>query len=90
MRQQEVPDVASVTQALKSRESNMIEWGSVSSKAIRKIGYDATSSRIFIDFEDSYPIYMFRGVSEPVFRDFIHSGSVGRYYHQYIKHWYQY
>lgn len=40
----------------------MTEWVSVSSKAIRKIGYDATSSRMFIDFEDSHPIYTFCGV----------------------------
>ncbi|MCB8888301.1 MULTISPECIES: KTSC domain-containing protein [Gammaproteobacteria] len=67
----------------------MIEWVSVSSKAIRKIGYDATSSRMFIDFEDSHPIYTFCGVPESVFHDFISSGSVGRYYHQYIKDRYQ-
>jgi hypothetical protein len=67
----------------------MIEWGSVSSKAIRKIGYDATSSRMFIDFEDSHSIYTLCGVPESVLRDFINSGSVGRYYHQYIKYRYQ-
>jgi hypothetical protein len=67
----------------------MIEWASVSSKAIRKIGYNATSPRMVIDFEDSHPIYTFCGVAESVLRDFINSGSVGGYYHQYIKYRYQ-
>lgn len=67
----------------------MTEWVSVSSSAIREIGYDASSSKMFIDFEDTHPIYTFCGVPEAVFRDFINSGSVGRYYHQYIKDRYQ-
>lgn len=67
----------------------MTEWISVNSRAIRKIGYDASSSSMFIDFEDSHPIYTFCGVPEAVFRDFINSASVGRYYHQYIKDRYQ-
>jgi hypothetical protein len=44
---------------------------------------------MFIDFEDSHAIYTFCGVAESVLRDFINSGSVGRYYHQYIKYRYQ-
>ncbi|WP_084645713.1 KTSC domain-containing protein [Marinimicrobium agarilyticum] len=67
----------------------MTEWVSVNSRAIRRVGYDASSARMFIDFEDSHPIYTFCGVSEAVFLDFINSGSVGRYYHQCIKDRYQ-
>lgn len=67
----------------------MTEWVSVSSKAIRKIGYVARSSRMYIDFEDSHPIYTFCDVPEAVFRDFINSDSIGRYYHQHIKDRYQ-
>lgn len=40
----------------------MIEWISVHSSAIRKIGYEVSSHRMFIDFEDSDPYYTFCGV----------------------------
>jgi hypothetical protein len=63
----------------------MIEWVNVRSSAIRKIGYDASTSRMYIDFEDSDPYYTFCRVPEHVFRAFINARSVGRYYHQYIK-----
>lgn len=63
----------------------MIEWISVSSTAIRKIGYDSTSSRMYIDFEDSDPYYTYCGVPQHVFKQFVSASSVGRYYHQYIK-----
>ena len=63
----------------------MIEWVNVSSTAIRKIGYDSSTSEMYIDFEDSDPYYTFCGVPETVFKDFVSSNSVGRYYHQYIK-----
>ena len=63
----------------------MTEWVSVSSTAIRRIGYEAESMRMYIDFEDSDPVYTFCRVPESVFREFIRARSVGRYYHQYIK-----
>lgn len=63
----------------------MIDWVSVRSSAIRKIGYDASTSLMYIDFEDSDPYYTFYRVPEYVFREFISARSVGRYYHQYIK-----
>ena len=63
----------------------MIDWVNVRSSAIRKIGYDASTSRMYIDFEDSDPYYTFCRVPEHVFREFINARSVGRYYHQYIK-----
>lgn len=63
----------------------MIDWVNVRSSAIRKIGYDASVSRMHIDFEDSHPYYTFCRVPEHVFREFISAGSVGRYYHQHIK-----
>ena len=63
----------------------MIDWVNVRSSAIRKIGYDASTSRMYIDFEDSDPYYTFCRVPESVFREFINARSVGRHYHQYIK-----
>ncbi|MDN3523082.1 KTSC domain-containing protein [Halomonas ramblicola] len=67
----------------------MVEWVSVRSRAITEVGYDTETSKMFIDFEDSHPVYTFCGVPEAVFREFVNSGSVGRYYHQYIKDRYQ-
>ncbi|RBP78626.1 KTSC domain-containing protein [Marinomonas rhizomae] len=63
----------------------MINWVNVRSSAIRKIGYDASTSRMYIDFEDSDPYYTYCRVPEYVFQEFINASSVGRYYHAYIK-----
>ena len=63
----------------------MIDWVNVRSSAIRKIGYDASTSRMYIDFEDSDPHYTFCRVPEQVFREFINARSVGRHFHQHIK-----
>lgn len=60
----------------------MINWVQVNSSAIRQIGYDSSSSRMYVDFEDSDPYYTFCGVPEQVFQEFMNSSSVGRYYHQ--------
>jgi len=67
----------------------MIEWVAVASSAIKAVGYDNSKHRMFIDFQDSQPVYTFCGVSERVFREFVRSGSVGRYYQQHIKGRYQ-
>ncbi|EGR1175789.1 KTSC domain-containing protein [Vibrio parahaemolyticus] len=45
----------------------MTEWVNVSSTAIRRIGYEAESMRMYIDFEDSDPVYTFRRAPESVF-----------------------
>lgn len=63
----------------------MTEWVNVRSSAIRKIGYDAGTSRMHIDFEDSDPFYTYCRVPEELFRRFVSARSVGRFYHQYVK-----
>lgn len=63
----------------------MTEWVNVNSTAIRKIGYDASTMQMYIDFEDSAPNYTFCRVPQRVFNEFIRASSVGSYYHQYIK-----
>lgn len=63
----------------------MIEWISVSSSAIRKIGYDVDTNHMYIDFEDSDPYYKYCRVPEGLFRRFISAPSVGGFYHQHIK-----
>lgn len=67
----------------------MIDWVNVRSSAIRKIGYDSSNSRMYIDFEDSEPHYTYCRVPENVFKSFVSARSVGRYYHQYIKDRYE-
>ena len=66
----------------------MINWINVRSKAIRKIGYDASANRMYIDFEDSDPYYTYCRVPETIFQDFINAPSVGRHYHGFIKNKY--
>lgn len=63
----------------------MTEWVNVRSTAIRRIGYNSDSMRMYIDFEDSDPVYTFCRVPERVFTEFVNARSVGQYYHQYIK-----
>lgn len=63
----------------------MTEWVRVRSSAIRKVGYDASTSRMYIDFEDSDPYYTYCRVPERTFREFVSAQSVGSYYHSYIK-----
>ena len=63
----------------------MINWVKVRSSAIRKIGYEAEKSRMYIDFEDSDPYYTYCGVPEQVFQNFLNSRSIGQYYHAHIK-----
>ncbi|MBB6522282.1 KTSC domain-containing protein [Pseudoteredinibacter isoporae] len=63
----------------------MTDWVYVRSSAIRKVGYESASQRMYIDFNDSDPYYEFYGVPESVFKEFVNADSVGRYYHDYIK-----
>lgn len=63
----------------------MIEWVHVKSSAIRSIGYEVVTMRMYIDFENSEPIYTFCRVPERVYTEFTKAHSVGQYYHQHIK-----
>lgn len=63
----------------------MAEWIAVRSSAIRKIGYDAATMQLYIDFEDSDPLYTYCRVPEKVFSEFVRARSVGCYYHRHIK-----
>nr|VFJ75486.1 MAG: KTSC domain-containing protein [Candidatus Kentron sp. FM] len=63
----------------------MIQWTSVSSTAIRKIGYEPSTRQMYIDFEDSDPYYTYCRVPQHVFEQFVSASSVGRFYHQHIK-----
>jgi len=47
----------------------MTDWVNVRSKAIRRIGYDVVSKSMYIDFEDSDPVYTFCHVPEQILKD---------------------
>lgn len=63
----------------------MAEWVTVRSRAIRAIGYEPETRRMYIDFHDSRPIYVFCEVPEAVFRQFVRAPSIGQYYHRHIR-----
>lgn len=63
----------------------MSEWVTVNSTAVRKVRYDSQTSRMWIDFENSDPVYTFCDVPESLYQDFINSTSKGRFYNLYIK-----
>lgn len=63
----------------------MTQWISVSSDAISRIGYDADTKQMHIDFHDSRPTYTYCSVPKEVFNQFVSADSVGTHYHQYIK-----
>jgi len=63
----------------------MVKWVSVNSTAIRKVGYDSSTRKLHIDFEDSDPYYTYCSVPQHVFEQFVSASSVGRFYHQHIK-----
>jgi len=48
----------------------MVKWVSVNSTAIRKVGYDSSIRKLYIDFEDSDPYYTYCGVPQHVFEQF--------------------
>ena len=66
----------------------MIEWYNVNSSAIRRIGYDSIMRTMFIDFEGSSIDRPYCGVPEELFRNFIKSDSMSRFYNQNIKNIY--
>jgi hypothetical protein len=63
----------------------MTEWMDVDSEAIRRVGYETSTMKMYIDFENSDSVYTFCRVPEDVFRSFLASSSKGQFYHQTIK-----
>ena len=63
----------------------MIEWVSVFSSDIRKIGYDSSINILYIDFKDSDPYHTYCSVPQNLFHQFVSASSVGHFYRQYIK-----
>lgn len=63
----------------------MIEWVSVFTSEIRKIGYDSTNNKMYIDFEDSDSHTTYCGVPENLYHQFVSASSVVHFYNQHIK-----
>ena len=60
----------------------------VNSSMITSIGYDAINSILEIEFKSDGAVWQYFDVAENVFKDFIGSGSHGRFWHAYIKNQY--
>lgn len=60
----------------------------VSSRAITAIGYDPTTHRMKIQFQQGQT-YDFCNVPQHVFDGLLHAGSKGTYYNDYIRDRYQ-
>ncbi len=58
---------------------------SVSSSAIRSVGYDPASRKMEIVFRSSSQVYHYCGVPESVFKGLLQASSKGRYYQNNIK-----
>lgn len=56
----------------------------VSSSAISRIEYDATTKRMYITFRGS-GTYTFCRVPESIYQAFLHAPSIGGFYHDHIK-----
>ena len=67
----------------------MIDWITVFSSDIRKIGYDTSTSRMYIDFADSDPYCEYCGVPVNLYHQFVSASSVGDFYRRYIKDQYE-
>jgi len=57
----------------------------VTSSDLSQVGYDPNTQQLEIVFH-SGGIYLYSGVSSSEYQGLISAGSVGRYFHAYIKH----
>jgi len=58
---------------------------SVTSSDLSQVGYDPNTKQLEVVFH-SGGAYLYSGVSPAEYQNLIHAGSVGRYFHAYIKH----
>ena len=65
-------------------DSYEVEMYYVDSSAFDQVGYDYYNEELYVMF-DSGELYMYSGVPEWLYEDFIYSDSLGGYYNDYIK-----
>lgn len=57
----------------------------VDSELISHIGYDQAHYLLYIRIRKSGRVYTYRDITPPLYNQFIHAKSIGRFYNQYIK-----
>ena len=68
----------------------MIEMHYVESSNVEQIGYDKDASELHVIFHGSTTIYVYLGIPEHVFEEFLSAPSKGSYLHRMIKNVYQF
>ncbi|MDC0429998.1 KTSC domain-containing protein [Candidatus Thioglobus sp.] len=64
----------------------MIEWITVFSNDIQKIGYDSTTNKLHIDFKDGTDTHStYCNVPKDLYYQFVSASSVVFFYNQFIK-----
>ncbi|WP_440950508.1 KTSC domain-containing protein [Methanosphaerula subterraneus] len=61
-----------------------MERQSVKSVILRSVGYDESTKILEIEFHKGL-VYQFSGVPPKVYKDFIHSSEIGRYFTEKIR-----
>ncbi|WP_431195331.1 KTSC domain-containing protein [Cobetia amphilecti] len=67
----------------------MIDWRTVASSAIRRVGYDDDNSQMKIQFVEGDIVYTFCRVPRHVFDELVRAESAGRYYTNHVRNKYQ-
>jgi len=62
-----------------------MDMQNVRSKAIKAIGYDDQTSRLFIQFTHNPKIYHYYQVPKAIYSGFMAASSKGDYYNSYIR-----
>lgn len=65
--------------------SYSVTLSGVDSELISHIGYDQAHYLLYIRMRKSGRVYTYRDITPPLYNQFIHAKSIGRFYNQYIK-----
>ena len=63
----------------------MSDWITLSSRAIEKYQYDPTTRDFYVVFNNNPSIYLYIGVENNTFDNFINSSSKGQYFNRNIR-----
>lgn len=68
----------------------MAELTPVSSSQIAKVGYNAETSTLTIQFKRKGSVYEYSEVPEIIYADMLNADSVGKYFHEIVRGRYAY
>ncbi len=54
-----------------------MDWIEVSSKRVSEVAFDVVEKKVFVKFKSDGVIYIYNGVSEDIFKQFITAVSIG-------------